>query len=371
MTKTARPSSAEHPLALGSLGSWMGLLRRSRRIGPAYVPRVVLVSLTTLLTSPLRLAETLRHGRAVRRTRIHPSPVFIIGHWRSGTTHLHNLMVQDEAFGALTTFQAMAPGFCLIGDGVIKRFIAGQAASRYGTRLIDNIPLALDAPQEDEYALATLSPHAFLHIFSLPRQAREIFSQDVMLDGQADPAGWLRTYRWLLRKTTLACGNRRLVIKNCAHSARIPLLLEAFPDAKFIHIHRNPYRVFQSTLHMHRTVLPRSQLQSIQPEDVEANVLRFYELLMRRFLVDRARIPAGNLVDVCFEDLESSPVDQLQRVYEGLRLPGFEEAKPRFRVYLDSIAGYKKNAYTLDAEVIDQVNRHWSFAFEPLGYPMQ
>ena len=370
MAHTTRPSSAEHPLALGSFLNWLRLMRRSKGVDRAYFPRVLFVSLTTLLTSPLRAWERVRYGRRIRTTPIHPSPIFIVGHWRGGTTHLHNLLCQDENLSSLTTFQAMAPGFCLIGDGAIKRSIAKMASARYPTRLIDNIPLAFDAPQEDEFGLANLSEHAFIHTFSLPREADEIFERSVLFEGLSGRARarWIATYVKLLRIATLANGGKRLVVKNCAHSARIPALLELFPDAKFIHIHRNPYEVFLSTRHMHRTVLPRSQLQEIEPDQVEAHVLRFYDRLMRRFLADRSLIPKGNLVDVRFEELEASPVEQLQHVYDGLGLPEFAAAQPDFCAYVDSVAGYRKNAYELDDEVIAKVNQHWPYVFEAWGY---
>ena len=370
MTQATRPSNAEHPAALGSFRSWIGLLRRSDGIDCAYLPRAAFVTFTTLLTSPLRLWERARYGRRIRETAIHPSPVFVVGHWRSGTTHLHNLLCRDEQFGSLTTFQAMAPGFCLVGNGAIKRFVARQAAARYPTRLIDNVPLAFDAPQEDEFALATASPHSFVHTFSLPRQADELFDRDVLFDGLSLGARerWTATYLKLLRTATLANGGRRLVVKNCAHSARIPTLLEMFPDARFVHIHRDPYEVFLSTMHMRRTVLPRSQLQAVSPERVEAHVLGFYDRLMRRFLADRTAIPAGRLVDVRFEDLEASPLGELRRIYDALDLPGFDRAEPYVHAYLESISGYRKNAYDLADDVIAKVNHNWSFAFDALGY---
>ena len=101
---------------------------------------------------------------------------------------------------------------------------------------------------------------------------------------------------------------------------------------------------------------------------MDACVLRFYVQLMQSFLEDRALIPAENLVEVRFEDLEVAPLDQLRRVYEGLGLPGFAEAEPAFRAYLTSIAGYQKNRYELTDEVIAKVNRHWKFAFDEWGY---
>jgi omega-hydroxy-beta-dihydromenaquinone-9 sulfotransferase len=370
MTRTKRPSNAEHPVALGSFSSWLKLIADGRGVDKEYIPRVLFVCLTTMLTSPLRLWERIRYCKSIQATSIHPAPIFIIGHWRGGTTHLHNLLCQDENFGSLTTFQAMAPGFCLVGNGSIKRLIAKQANARYPTRLIDNIPLSFDAPQEDEFALASLSPASFLHAFSFPRQAEYFFKRYVLFDDISESAlaKWIDTYMALLRKATLASGGKRLVVKNCANTARIKTLLELFPDAKFIHIYRNPYDVFLSTLHLYETVLPRSQLQNIELEQIECTILKFYSQLMRRFLADRFLIPKGNLVEVRFEDLEASPLAQLRHVYDGLDLSGFADAQSYFRSYINSVTEYKKNTYQLDESVIEKVNRHWQFAFDEWGY---
>jgi len=370
MTQARRPSHTEHPTALGSFRNWIRVLFHGRGIDRAYLPRALFVSLTTLMTVPLRLLERARHGRTIRRTPVHPSPVFIVGHWRSGTTYLHHLICQDDRFGYLSTFQAMAPGFCLVGETAIKPLLEKVAGSRYPTRLIDNVPLTFDAPQEDEFAVANLLPHAFIHTFSFPQQAEEWFRRFVLFDGlsKTERRQWIDAYLMVLRKATWASSGKPLAVKNCAHTARIPTLLELFPDARFIHIHRNPYEVFLSTMHMHRIVLLRSQLQEIDPKQVEAHVLRFYEQLMRRFLAARSLIPAGRLMEIRFEDLESSPLDQLRNAYDALDLPGFSAVEPAFRTYVDSVAGYRKNAYDLDPNVITKVNRRWGFAFEEWGY---
>ena len=147
-----RASIIGHPVALGSFRSWLRLVRRSGGIDRAYVPRLLAVSLSTLLTSPLRLYETLRYGRAIARTEIPLAPIFVIGHWRTGTTHLHNLLCDDRQFGYVSTFQAMAPGFCLTGEKRIKPLLAKRVEKDYPTREIDNIPLSLDAPQEESFA---------------------------------------------------------------------------------------------------------------------------------------------------------------------------------------------------------------------------
>jgi omega-hydroxy-beta-dihydromenaquinone-9 sulfotransferase len=367
------PSAFEHPVALGGFRSWCRLLASSERIDRAYRARLLAVSAVTLLTSPLRLYEAARHGATVRRTRVHPSPLFILGHWRTGTTHLHNLLAQDPQFGFVSTFQAMAPGFCLTGEKSIKPLLARLAAKRHPTREIDNIPLALDAPQEESFAMANLSPWAWLHIYTLPRQASEIFAKYALLEGltSGQRAEWRAAYLTVLRKATLRSAGRPLVLKDPANTGRVRELLAMFPEARFVHITRDPYRVLPSMLGVWKVVLAKSQLQSVSAEEVEAYVLEFYQRLLRRFLADKSCIPPGRLVEVRFEDLEAAPLAQLERIYDGLGLRDFAAVRPALAAYVESVRGFQKNRYEVDARVIARVNEHWRFAFDAWDYPMR
>ena len=209
-----------------------------------------------------------------------------------------------------------------------------------------------------------------MHAFTFPKHSASFFARYVLFEGisEAVRAKWIRTYLAILRKATLRNGGRRLVTKNCGHSARIRTLLDLFPDAKFIFIHRNPYEVFLSTVHTHKTVIPRSQLQNTDPERIEARVLEFFTQLMQRYLADRSLIPAGNLVEIRYEDLEASPLNQLRSVYEALGLPGYDDAEQDFRLYIDSVSDYKKNAYEMNDDIVAKVNEHWQVAFDEWGY---
>src|SRR5687768_18104609 len=44
----------------------------------------------------------------------------------------------------------------------------------------------------------------------------------------------------------------RSILKSPPHTCRVPTLLRLFPDARFVHIVRDPYAVYPSTLHLWR-----------------------------------------------------------------------------------------------------------------------
>ncbi|MBN1921442.1 MAG: sulfotransferase [Anaerolineae bacterium] len=360
----------EHPVAMGSFRNWLRLLTRHKDLDSHYLLRILFVTLTTLLTSPVRLFEQLHYGNAVRRTQIPPAPIFIIGHWRTGTTHLHLLLSKDSQFGSIPMFQTLAPGFFLIGRGFMKKIVGYWLEKGHPTRFIDNIPLRIDAPQEEEFALANMTPICFLHIFSFPRQAAEIFAQTTLFQNISPEAlnEWTACYLEILRKATLHTGGKQLLLKNCADTGRIRVLLELFPDARFIHMVRNPYDLFLSTRRLWKVVLSKSQLQTIEPAEVDRFILQFYPALMQQYLADSALIPPGRLVEVRFEDLEAAPLAEVRRIYQALNLPNFAAAEPAFQSYLASVSDYRKNQYHITADVIELVNREWSLAFDIWGY---
>ena len=372
MAQQKRARLFEHPLAFGSFRNWLGLLWDNKDIDRKYIPRALIVALSTLGTSPFKIYESLRYSRTVKNAAVHPSPIFIIGHWRTGTTHLHNLLCQDKNNGYVSTFQAFAPGLCLVGERLIKKPFNKLAQKMHPTREIDNIPLSLDNPEEEDLAIACMSHYSYLHMYTFPRRARHYYETYITFFEKLPEqviARWKKAYLTMLRKASLEAGGRRLIIKNCADSARIKTLLELFPDAKFIHIYRNPYDVFRSTKHLYRVVLERSQLQEISHDELENWVFMFYAQLMRKFLEDKTLIPEGNLVEIKYEELDREPLAQLRKIYETLSLPGFEEAEPSFRAYLDSISGYQKLAHkTVDPTAAAKINEQWGFVFDALGY---
>jgi hypothetical protein len=105
---------------------------------------------TSVLNSILNLVKTLIFARRIRACVLEEPPIFIIGHWRTGTTFLHELLMLDERFTAPTTLECFAPADCMVLDQLMRHVFNFALPPR---RPMDNMLVGWDRPQEDEFAL--------------------------------------------------------------------------------------------------------------------------------------------------------------------------------------------------------------------------
>ena len=183
-----------------------------------------------------------------------------------------------------------------------------------------------------------------------------------------DVARWRASLMLLLKKLTYKYG-RPLVLKSPPHTCRLRLLLEMFPDAKFIHIHRHPIAVFQSTQHQTEVMLRWYELQRFPRDEVGNWILRRYREMYEAFFEERSLIPAGCFHEVDFEDLESNPIQTMQAVYKALDLPEFDHVEPKLSNYVRSKAGYRKNAHpALPDDLRACITEQWHRSFTEWGY---
>ena len=346
------------------------LIRHLPSISLRYWPRALLIATSSVISQPLRFVEAICYGRRIKNAPMNEAPIFIIGHWRSGTTHLHNLFSQDRSLGWLTMYQAVAPDCSLIGGKWLRNLLA-RVLPVY--RPMDNMTWPIDSPQEEEIALAKTTPYSFYSQFMFPRQAQSFFSSYVLLKGASDRVALQLRSRYLriLRIAAIHSGGKRLVLKNPVNTARIRMLVELFPNAKFVHIHRSPYEVYASTRNLHHRVLAFTSLQKLDGRGDTEALLILYEQMMRRFFADCSLVPAGNLVDVRFDDLERDPIGEMRRVYEKLALSSFEATEASLRHYVTGQSTYQKNRLELSLCERKLIANRWSFAFAKLGYGIE
>ena len=108
MAKRAKKGFLLPPAVGYSLEVWTGMLLQGG-ISIRYLHRVILTYLVSLINWPFRNYERLLINPKYRKAPSTLPKIFILGHWRSGTTHLHNLMSQDARMGYVSTYQSVFP----------------------------------------------------------------------------------------------------------------------------------------------------------------------------------------------------------------------------------------------------------------------
>ena len=217
------------------LFAWLRLLHRGRfRVGWRQLRMLPTGTLINAGHTFLRYAQDGLYGARIRATKFDQPPVFILGHWRSGTTLLHELLVQDPRHNSPNTYQCFDPCHFLLTEWFIRRYCNWMLPE---SRLMDNMPIGWGRPQEEEFALALLGAPSPYTDFAFPNEATLDFSA-LDLDDLPPPvrALWKRTLLRFLQAVSMR-DSRRLVLKSPPHTCRIPALLELFPDAQ-LHPHR-------------------------------------------------------------------------------------------------------------------------------------
>jgi hypothetical protein len=347
------------PLAGSSLTNLLRLLAQNKfRIGMIGIPRIIYSILLSSILSPLNLYEHLKYNKKIKQTEICKPPVFLIGHWRSGTTYLHNLISHDPNFAYPTTFQTITPAVFLRFEKLIKPIVESSLPP---TRPQDNIELGADFPQEDEYGIGNLSPYSFYNGWCFPKK-RDFYYKFVHMEGVSQKRinQWKEIYRYYLQKVTLYNKGKQLILKNPSNTARVKLLLEMFPDAKFIYIFRNPYHTFLS---MKRNIEKEMTLYCVQTpqdvEDFEEALVNLYKIIFKKYFHDKKLIAKGNLIEIRYEELIADPYITIKNIYEKLKLKGFLGFENKLKEYIKTQSKIKTYEYKIDEKTKNKINGYF------------
>jgi omega-hydroxy-beta-dihydromenaquinone-9 sulfotransferase len=350
-----------------TFGQWLRVLRDNEfAVDWPYWGRAAIITLGSVPNSILAAWENWFHRQKISQTKIEP-PIFILGIWRSGTTLLHNLLAQDDRFAYPNTYQVSFPLTFLTTEATNSKLLDFFLPKK---RPMDNVAFGFAEPQEDEFALWPLVG-GFTMSWAFPRRAGFYNRYLTLRDLSAkELAEWKAALNWFLQKVTFKYG-KPLVLKSPGHTCRIKVLLEMFPEARFVHIRRNPVDVFRSTGHWLKSGTPVWTLQRPDYRDLEDRIVRQYKEVYDAFFEERGLIPKGHFHEVSFEALEADPIGQVRGTYEALALPNFGHIEAALRGYLHSIEGYKKNTLPdLPTEVRLRIEKEWRRCFDEWGYPV-
>lgn len=344
-------------------------ITKGQCIEKGYKTKYQLTKAICWLLSSLKPIQDRRYNKRLKDAAINMEPVFILGHWRSGTTFVHNVLAHDKHFGYTTTYQTVFPHIMMWGQPMFKKTMAWLMPDKRPT---DNMELNVDLPQEEEFALSNMMPCSYYNFWFLPKNMLEYCDRYLTMKTATpeDHQNFRETFLKLIKISLWNTKGSQFLSKNPPHTGKVKEILEMFPNAKFIYLIRNPYTVFESTRSFfNNTILPL-QLQKISPEEMENNILEIYTRLYHTYEEEKKLIPEGNLIEIKFEDFEANAMAMTEKIYKTLSIPGFEEAKPHIAAYLDTKKGYKKNAYKYAPRTVELVEKHWDFALKQWDYQL-
>lgn len=349
-------------------GYWWRLMARNGfRINVTRLPIAIGVSIFGPANDVLAILQSLIYGRQIRNTQIDSPPIFILGHWRSGTTLLHELMMTDPRFACPNTYQCFAPWHFVISEAMMVRFGGFLLPKK---RPMDNMAAGWTLPQEDEFALMNLgAPSPYLRI-AFPK-TEDPSLEYLTLAGLSDQqrSRWRDKLLWFMRALTFHHNGKRLVLKSPTHTGRVAELARMFPQAKFIHLTRDPRKLFLSTLRLWKSLedvqaLQRSRDESYMRDYVSECLTRMYA----QFESDREQVDSQHLVDLRYEDLVASPLETLRSLYQQLDLGDFSEVEPHLRKRLEHHREYQPNTHASDPELEREILERWAGYAQRYGY---
>lgn len=365
-----RPGWTESVPWMGlSLRAWWNLFRRHRFQAEVQHWPGALFDLTVAgLNSSLGLVQWMVHGRDLA---LHPSPeppLFVVGHWRTGTTLMHELLALDPWMRSPSTFECLAPHHFVLTHGWLPRW---TRFSLPATRSFDPMRVGWESPQEDEFALLLMGQESPYAAIAFPNGADR---DDAALELDLLPFEELRRWKAAFQKflTRLSfVRDGQLLLKSPTHTMRVPVLSELYPHARWLLMTRNPYETCASTIKLWKSLYSTYGYQTPDFSQLETRVVETFARFHRRWEATHSMIRRDHLVVVRYEDLVADPVATVTRVYESLNLGDPGEFLPAVRQYFADRADYQPNRHELPAALRAAIRDKCRGYFERHGYSLE
>ncbi len=302
---------------------------------------LIRIHLLGILAARLKFAA--RHEARLQDATSSPAlaPIFITGMPRSGSTFLHELLVQDSRLRAPRVWEVMSPAEAATADRGWRDLRVWRAAfclwwfRRLAPKADAVYPMRARTPHECVAIQSyTLLSEEFVSTCNVPSYERFLRNADLR------PA-----YAWQKRfLQVLQAGKpeKRWILKSPDHVRGLEALFAEYPDALVVQTHRNPLDSLRSSIQLtevlHRLYgRPRSrdQLARREAENLSSN--------MDRLIQFRDRHPelASRFIDVNYSELTEDPLRVVRRIYRHFEMPLSDEAVAQMQWLARSRSAYK------------------------------
>jgi hypothetical protein len=197
--------------------------------------------------------------------------------------------------------------------------------------------MAAESPEEDNYLFGRdFHSVMFAPLVEVPEYNRWLKSRDMR-----------PSYHYARRQLQLLSWKYRAdhwVLKAPAHLSWLDELLEAFPDASVIVMHRDPLQVIPSTCSLmagfRGIVTDHLDLRRLGTETVEELAWR-----CQRMIAARARLDPARFLDVSYERMVADPISTIREACRHFGYDFTPECEARARRYVAENPRHKHGAH--------------------------
>lgn len=343
-------------------------LERKHRVDKEFRKKYRGTKWLSRLITTLSYFDQVRYRSLSKGLEVTKPPIYVVGHWRSGTTLIHGLLCSSKNVSYPTTYQSVFPNNLFSFNWLIKNIMQSILPER---RLVDHVKMHVDYPQEEDFALGNEAGFSFYYWFYFPKDWRYFSDHFLTLSAEEKKLRekYARSYLRFVKRSILNVGGEQYIAKNPPSLARIPFLLQLFPEARFLYIERNPYEVLTSTFRFFKSFLVTLQLQEFDDESLWEFILYNYKFLHHRYREDRLLIPEKQLVEIKYEQLIKDPVKMLKTLQKGI-FSDLETDREKLGPLIKRHKSHTLKKYEFDQAFIERVNMEIGDLITDQGYPL-
>ena len=337
-----------HLLALAPLDVWLRMLAGTR-IHPRYWIRLLGIGFTSLVGTLWSLPERILFGTCWRFLKKNPEQLdhppgvlVIVGYYRSGTTHAHNLIACDPDSVTPRWYQALLGQGCWLSWAVTRFLLVPFLGS---SRPQDNVGFGPMWPAEDDFALAGWGACSTLpgRLIFPSRWSQWSKWNTLEQCSESERARWRRTLAGFAWKVTRRHPKKMLVLKTPSHGAHISELVEIFGDhVRFIHVSRDPIKVIESNMRMHDDLSSHLLESRMDADALRERIVNEYHEIEHATVAQSQSLDEGRIAFMTHEALIADPIGQLAKAYQILGLELSDPHSDAIAQYLHDLGAYKR-----------------------------
>lgn len=281
----------------------------------------------------LRVEQTLRETPAILATDI-PSPIFLVGWMRTGTTFVHRLLAQDPDTRTMPYWESMYPVPPARGKDERPRQLA---------RVLKQLQ-SISPNYEAIHPMGASEPEECVALFTNVFRTLQYNVQYRVpgyiewLQGQDARVAYGQYRQQLQLVQHYRPHGSRFALKDPTHSVFLDTILELFPNARFVFTHRDPATTMSSLCSLY------AYTRALFSDDVDPHALgpelmnSYLPSSLERALALADALPSGRVAHVRHVDVRHDPIATMAQAYQDLGMELSAPARAGMRAMLDAEA---------------------------------